>query len=62
MAGENLDENVRNLSDLFIDGYFSQRVRSGERPEYDYPINHLPKKDGATMQVVTSFVAGRKNK
>ena len=62
MAAEDLETNVNRLSDLFIDGYFSQRVRAGDRPNYDYPINHLPKTPGTTMEVVTSFVAARKPK
>ncbi len=62
MAAEDLETNVNQLRDLFIDGYFSQRVRAGDRPDYDYPINHLPKATGRTMEVVTSFVAARKPK
>ncbi len=62
MATEDLETNVNQLSELFIDGYFSQRVRAGDRPNYDYPINHLPKTNGATMEVVTSFMAARKAK
>lgn len=48
--------------DPFIDGYFTQRVRSGERPDYGYPANHLPETTGARMKIDTSFIASRKSK
>ena len=48
--------------DLFISGYFTQRVRSGDRPNYGYPANHLPETTGARMEIDTSFMASRKSK
>lgn len=48
--------------DPFIDGYFTQRVRSGDRPNYGYPTNHLPETTGARMEVNTSFMVCRKSK
>lgn len=42
---------------IFIDGYFTGRVKAGERPSYGYPANHLPETDGSTMELVTSFMA-----
>jgi hypothetical protein len=54
-------EAVENR-DLYIDGYFTQRVRAGERPKYGYPANHLPKTTDARMQIHTSFMASRKPK
>ena len=46
----------------FIDGYFSQRMKSGEKPNYGYPSNHVPKTTVKSMKVVPSFVAGLKKK
>jgi hypothetical protein len=48
--------------DLFIDGYFGQRVNSGDRPKYGYPTNHLPETTIARMELDTSFMASRKSK
>ena len=48
--------------DLFIDGYFTDRVRSGDRPDYGYPTNHLPETTIARMEIHTSFMASRKAK
>lgn len=56
-----IKEPVGNL-DLFIDGYFTQRVRAGERPDYGYPTNHLPETTVARMQIHTSFMASRKRR
>lgn len=28
--------------DLFVDGYFSQLMMLGQRPDHGYPKNHLP--------------------
>ena len=54
-------EPVQNR-DPFIDGYFTQRVDSGERPKYGYPTNHLPVTTGARMEINTSFMVSRKSK
>jgi len=48
--------------DPFIDGYFTQRIRSGEQPCYGYPTNHLPETTIARMGIDTSFIAARKSK
>lgn len=55
-------EEAMDNRDLYIDGYFTQRVRSGERPNYGYPTNHLPEEVVARMQICTSFMASRKSK
>lgn len=53
-----LKESIFNqLSHRELEGYFAQRVRAGDRPNYAYPANHLPKATGARMEIVTSFVA-----
>lgn len=46
----------------YIDGYFTRRVESGERPKYGYPSNHVPETTNERMNVVTGFMAGRKSK
>lgn len=51
-----------NRPALFIDGYLNDRFKSGERPDYGYPSNHLPATNGATMKVENSFFASRKDK
>ena len=43
---------------MFIDGYFSKRIKNGEMPDYGYPKNHLPEVGTASMEVVTGFIAG----
>lgn len=47
---------------LFIEGYLDTRFKSGERPTYGYPKNHLPEARGQKMQVVTSFSGAHKSK
>ncbi len=48
---------------LFIEGYFSDRVKAGERPTYGYPKSPLPEvPEGAEMQVGSSFIDSLKNK
>jgi hypothetical protein len=42
---------------LFISGYFTSRVKSGFRPTYGYPANHLPETKVSSMELVTSFMA-----
>ena len=49
-------------ADPYIDGYFTQRVRAGERPDYGYPTNRLPETTIARMEIHTSFMASRKPK
>jgi len=46
----------------FIDGYFTQRMNAGDRPQYGYPANHLPDATNARMEIVTSFMASHKSK
>jgi hypothetical protein len=60
-SGEKTSETMKNRNP-FIDGYFTQRIDSGERPKYGYPTNHLPETTGARMEVNTSFMVSRKSK
>jgi hypothetical protein len=46
----------------FIDGYFTQRLQTGDRPRYGYPTNHLPETTVARMEVHTTFIVSRKSK
>jgi len=46
---------------LYINGYFTRRLKGGERPTYGYPTNHLPETTTTTMTIVTSFMAARSN-
>ena len=47
---------------MFIGGYLDERFKSGKRPTYGYPKNHLPEAGDFTMKVETSFAAVRKPK
>jgi hypothetical protein len=47
-------KTAAQLPPLFIDGYFTQRVKAGDRPSYGYPKNHLPETEGES-EVVTIF-------
>jgi hypothetical protein len=61
--GESRKENERpEMPSLFIDGYFSQRLRAGDEPKYGYPANHVPETTLPSMEVVTGFLAARKGK
>lgn len=62
MSQNQTNQNQKDSPSPFIDGYFTSRVVSGERPDYGYPTNHLPEPTFESMQVVTSFMASRKNK
>ncbi len=49
--------------DPFIEGHLRDRYERGERPDFREPRNPLPKvRPGASMEVVPSFIAGRKKK
>jgi hypothetical protein len=61
-ATSNESKEAMEDRDLYIEGYFTQRVRAGERPKYGYPTNHLPETTIARMQIHTSFMASRKPK
>lgn len=45
---------------LYVKGYFSDRIWSGETPKYGYPSNHVPATTFATMKVETGFVLALK--
>jgi len=62
MAQDQPDEHRVNLPPIFLDGYFTKRFESGERPKYGYPTNHLPTPRDARMEIVTSFIASRQSK
>lgn len=47
---------------MYIEGYLDNRFKSGARPTYGYPKNHLPDAGDQRMQVVTSFVGARRAK
>lgn len=52
-----------SLPPLYIDGYFTRRLLAGEEPKRGYPKNPLPEvPEGASMEVVTGFMAGRGKK
>jgi hypothetical protein len=62
MSSDAESREAMEIRDPFIDGYFAQRIKSGERPKYGYPTNHLPETTGARMEVRTSFMVSRKPK
>lgn len=63
MAELTRDESGEDGSSLYINGYFSQRIAAGDRPDYGYPTNHLPDAEGEEMEIVTGFIAAcKKNK
>lgn len=45
--------------DPYIRGYFSDRIRDGEQPDYGYRGNHLPDVGNATMSVRSGFMKHR---
>lgn len=47
---------------IYIDGYFTECVRKGEKPSYGYPTNHLPAVGTHSMEVKTGFIETVKSK
>ena len=61
-ASDERRPEAQDRPSVFIDGYLNDLYRSGRRPTYGYPANHLPKTTGGPMNVVTSFMASRREK
>jgi hypothetical protein len=45
---------------LFVEGYFSDRIWSGENPKYGYPTNHVPGTTFSSMVVQTGYISALK--
>jgi len=66
MRGGMMVDNVDGVAeagkrrDPYIRGYFSDRIRNGEQPDYGYPENHLPEVGDAVMSVVSGFMKHRR--
>ena len=47
---------------LFIRGYFSDRIRKGETPNYGYPANHVPTTTIPHMEVETGYLTALRSR
>jgi hypothetical protein len=56
MADQTLAPREVEGRPLFVEGYFSDRIWSGENPKYGYPANHVPETTFKAMVVKTGFV------
>ena len=45
------------LPSIFAQGYFTERLLKGDKPNYGYPVNHLPEPTVEEMEVETCFIA-----
>lgn len=54
-----MEDTDVDQQELFINGYFSSRMMSGETPDYGYPENHLPSVIDMKMPVKSGFMTAR---
>jgi hypothetical protein len=47
---------------LFVKGYFTDRIRKGERPQYGYPANHVPETTFPHMEVETGYLTALRSR
>lgn len=58
---ENLSSPARHRQSedgrVYIDGYQTQRMESGEMPDYGYPRNHVPEAVVKELDLTTGYMA-----